>query len=741
MCCKPKIFFVFLLLTAVIALAFANAPAAEASVSDTQQLNSDWISDAANGFAPPTASDALASDDGAIWIDNGETAAQWIEFSTAPGEELFSFDLASLTLGKYQSDWNMTFTIVGTKTDNSTTAPVILAWPNDGATQKTFSGADLSGLTGLTKFKISLGGTDPPFPVWYAEFRQFTIANQVNSGNAAPAISNLSNITFQENTVNAAPQQIDPDVTVADGDSANFDGGQVTVSYTAGNSAQDQLAVGNIGNISVSGSAVNYTSTQIGTVSGGSNGSQLVISLNANATSARVTELLRALTYGNTSNEPVSHRIISITVSDGDGGTSAAVTAKISVSGQAESGVEIPALTQDLSYPAWWDDLNNGFTIAANGSAALNGNATSIWLENGGTGPASLTIIAAEQFEGGMFDLTGLVFDLAGSGNTYTVTVTGHKAGGSTVTASKTGGTVAEFNAIDLSGLTHIYSFDVQISGTANVYNLGLDSFTIANPQAYVGNQEPSVTGLNDITFQENTVNAAPQQIDADIMVTDSDSEDFDGGQVTVSYIAAGLPEDQLSVGNIGNISVSGGAVNHAGAGQIGTISGGANGSSLVIALNASATPALVTDLLRALAYGNTSNEPASYRTISITVSDGDGGTSAAVTARISVSGQAESGVDSPALTQDLSYPDWVDDLNNGFTVAANGSVTLNGDATSIWLENGGTGPASLTITAAEQFEGGMFDLAGIVFDLYGSGNTYTATVTGHKAGGGTVTA
>ena len=736
---KVKTFLVFFILTAVITVAFANVPTAEAIVSDTQSLNSAWITDTSNGFAQPSASDALDSSTEAIWIDNGETSAQWIEFSAAPGEGLFSFDLTSLTLGKYQPDWNMTFTIVGTKTDNSTTAPVTLSWPNDGNTEKTFSGVDLSGLTGLTKFKVSFGGTDPPFPIWYAEFRQFTIANQVNSGNVAPIVTGLDDVFFQENDVNAAPRQIDPDITATDSDSMDFDGGQVTVSYTAAGLAEDQLAVGNIGNISLSGSAVNYAGVgQIGTASGGSNGSPLVIALNANATPARVTELLRSLTYQNTSNEPASYRTISLTVSDGDGGTSGAVTARIGVSGQAEAGVENPALTQDLSYPDWVNNLNNGFAIAASAGVALAGNGTSIWISGGDSGPASLTISAAEQFAGGMFDLTGIAFDLVSG--TYTITVTGHKAGGGTVTTSATGSSEAEFNAINLSAMTQLTSLDIQIQSSSggDVSNLGVDSFTIANPHEYVGNYAPSITGLDDITFQENTVNAAPRQIDSDITVTDSDSANFDGGQVTIAYTAGGSTEDQLVVSNIGSISVFGSAVSYSGT-QIGTVSGGSNGTSLVIDLNANATPARITELLRALAYQNTSNEPTSYRTLSITVSDGDGGTSTAATVKIGVSGQAESGVENPALTQNLSFPGWVEDLNNGFAVTPNGSVTLGGNASFIWINGGGNGPASLSINADEQFTGGAFDLTGMVFDLVSG--TYSVTVTGHKAGGGTVTA
>ena len=187
----------------------------------------------------------------------------------------------------------------------------------------------------------------------------------------------------------------------------------------------------------------------------------------------------------------------------------------------------------------------------------------------------------------------------------------------------------------------------------------------------------PLISGFDDVTYLENDVNQDFLQIDSDVAVTDHESVDFDGGQVAVSYSGTPLSEDQLSVSDTGNISLSGSAVNYNGAGQIGTVSGGANGASLTILLNSNATPERTSELLEAIAYKNTSDEPTSQRTVSITVSDGDGGTSLPATARISVSGQAESGVEyPPSNTQDLNT-NWIDDLNNGFAIQGNSGVTL----------------------------------------------------------------
>ncbi len=61
-----------------------------------------------------------------------------------------------------------------------------------------------------------------------------------------------------------------------------------------------------------------------------------------------------------------------------------------------------------------------------------------------------------------------------------------------------------------------------------------------------------------------------------------------------------------------------------------GTVTGGTNGSDLVVTFNASASQTAVAGLLHALTYANSNTNGASTldRTIRITVSDGDGGTS-----------------------------------------------------------------------------------------------------------------
>jgi VCBS repeat-containing protein len=122
--------------------------------------------------------------------------------------------------------------------------------------------------------------------------------------------------------------------------------------------------------------------------------------------------------------------------------------------------------------------------------------------------------------------------------------------------------------------------------------------------------------------------------------VTDVDSANFDTGSLTVSITANRVDaEDVLgidtSVGTTVTLSsaTSAGSVVSVDGTAIGTIAAGGTGSSgddLIIDFNANATPAAVQTLVRALTYDDTNATTASALTrgITVTLVDGDGGTS-----------------------------------------------------------------------------------------------------------------
>ncbi|MGE8477678.1 MAG: Ig-like domain-containing protein [Pseudomonas shirazensis] len=158
--------------------------------------------------------------------------------------------------------------------------------------------------------------------------------------NAAPVIGNLNGDSAAF-TQGGGAVLIDAggNATVSDSDSTDFAGGALTVSVTA-NAApgEDRLAIRNQGNgagqIGVSGSSVSYGGTVIGTLSGGTGGSNLVVSLNANANAAAVEALVRNLTYDNSNASNAigqANRMLSVTVSDGDGATSSVASVTVTV--------------------------------------------------------------------------------------------------------------------------------------------------------------------------------------------------------------------------------------------------------------------------------------------------------------------------------------------------------------------------------------------------------------------------
>lgn len=137
-------------------------------------------------------------------------------------------------------------------------------------------------------------------------------------------------------TENAAPVVLDSGATVTDPDSPDFNGGTLTVSFSANGTADDRLGIANQGTgpgqVSVSGSTVSVGGTAIGTFTGGTGTTPLVVTLNANATPAAVQAVVRALTFSNVSDAPsTAPRTVQVVVTDGDGGTSNAATKTVNV--------------------------------------------------------------------------------------------------------------------------------------------------------------------------------------------------------------------------------------------------------------------------------------------------------------------------------------------------------------------------------------------------------------------------
>ncbi|MEZ6057924.1 MAG: tandem-95 repeat protein [Planctomycetaceae bacterium] len=428
--------------------------------------------------------------------------------------------------------------------------------------------------------------------------------------------------------------------SVVDADNTILSGGTLTASITAGFQTGDELFLtgGGIAGVTMTGNQVRVAGTLIGTWSGGTGGTPLVVSFNGSASVAFVDTLLNVVTYQNVIENPVSGvRTISVVVTDGSGGTSNPATATVSLTAVNDSPIfnnlngtptfieaEVPVILDgDVSVVdpelTAIDDFNGAtLRLARNGGA----NAEDIFSANG-------TLSALVQ--GGNLSVGGVTIG--------TVTT---NSGGTLFLTFNSNATNARVNSamqqIAYSNNSDAPPAAVQIDWTFNDGNSGAQGSGAAS--AVGGSTTVNITNVNDapvITMaggtQTYTENGAPILLDVTTTVTDVDSANFAGGTMTVSVVSGGGTADQLSIRHqgtaAGQIGVSGTDVTYGGT-IIGTFTGG-NGAAtpLVITFNSNATPAAVQALARNIQWSVTGENPTTtQRLIRIVVTDGDGGTS-----------------------------------------------------------------------------------------------------------------
>jgi len=165
----------------------------------------------------------------------------------------------------------------------------------------------------------------------------FTKLINVVRKNQAPVMGGFTT-TVPTFRLGKTPVIIEPSATITDSDSSNFNGGTLTVRITTNAFTFDRLRVrnqgSNIGQIAVSGgTTVLYGGIAIGTISGGTGATPLVITFNANANAAAVRALTRNITFETAGSIPsLKQRTITFQLSDGQGGVSTVVSKFVKVS-------------------------------------------------------------------------------------------------------------------------------------------------------------------------------------------------------------------------------------------------------------------------------------------------------------------------------------------------------------------------------------------------------------------------
>ncbi|RLS33683.1 MAG: hypothetical protein DWH80_00040 [Planctomycetota bacterium] len=149
--------------------------------------------------------------------------------------------------------------------------------------------------------------------------------------NSAPVIGSFNSTVAY--TASGPATVLGANASVTDVDTTRFNGATLTISQSGFTEASDRLEIRSVTRlVAVSGSNVTYRGTIVGTVSGGTGSSALVIVFNGNATQSAVQTVLRNVTFRSVSPTPATTtRTVQITLTDGEGGTSNVPTRSITV--------------------------------------------------------------------------------------------------------------------------------------------------------------------------------------------------------------------------------------------------------------------------------------------------------------------------------------------------------------------------------------------------------------------------
>ncbi|SBS31353.1 RTX-I toxin determinant A from serotypes 1/9 [Marinomonas aquimarina] len=147
----------------------------------------------------------------------------------------------------------------------------------------------------------------------------------VSAVNDAPVIANLD--ATPSYTEDATAVQLDADISISDaeldalnGGSGNYAGSTLTIVRNGGVDSSDEFSISTGGNLTVSGSDISAGGHVIATFDTTSTAGQVTVSFQNNGTiptQALVNEVLQAIHYRNTSNDPANSAQLNYTFNDG----------------------------------------------------------------------------------------------------------------------------------------------------------------------------------------------------------------------------------------------------------------------------------------------------------------------------------------------------------------------------------------------------------------------------------------
>ena len=474
------------------------------------------------------------------------------------------------------ADASLTYTVTGNSVANGT-----LYIDNDGS--NTFNGGDTTLGLGSTFTQQTIVNNDLQYEHNGSETTSDSFGFQISDGpntitgqtfnfsvtpvNDLPVIGNVdSNVVNYFEGFTTTNIDVSADATVSDADNANFAGGSLTVSFSAGGQTEDDITIANTGFgagvTGLLGNQVFSDGVNIGTFSGGTGGTALVVSLSALATPANTAILIRNLLYQNQGgdNPNTTGRTVDVVLNDG---TDNSATSQVTINIIAQN--DTPDAIDDAI--AVFDDLNPTTAInlfAANPTTADSDpdSGFTITSVQGGMSPAATDgggIVTVTDNANGIvtYDPNG-AFEYLPAGvtanDTFTYTISDPEplSDSATVTITITG--VDNNDVFD--GATQTGAMDGGVNGVdtityaAAASGVTFDFETPANNLGDAAGDAPSdierVVGSadNDNLFGDGNTN---------ILVGGGGNDTIDGGAGS-DTLTGGLGNDLLYVDNAGDV-------------------------------------------------------------------------------------------------------------------------------------------------------------------------------------------
>jgi uncharacterized delta-60 repeat protein len=540
-------------------------------------------------------------------------------------------------------------------TENTALKASLISGTNNGSlifnSDGSFTYTPNAGFQGIDTFSYKANDAMSTTGYAYADSNIATVSLYV--GNQAPTVTLPStNPTYFEN---APGIFIDPNATVADLDSPNFDLGKLTVHLSNGGTPDDRLIIqsSTTNTIQVNNTSILSNGSFIATFSGGIGAQDLVINFNSKASPSAVQAVLRSISYANISENPsTTPRNVSFVLTDGDGGsTTVFKTINLTAVNDAPT-ISLPGTNPNYTEndPAIF--IDSGAIVLDPDSQDLDSGKLTVRLSNGATGDDRLIIqnnttnkIQVNNNTSILYDTSFIATFSGGIGTQDLVISFTSKASPTAIQAlirsisyanvsenpSTTPRTVS-FVLTDGDGGT-----SATVSKTINVTAVN-DAPTISLPGT-----NPTYTENDSAIF-----------IDSGATVLDADSQDLDSGKLTVNFSNGGTADDRLIIQNntTNLIAVNDTSILYD-TSFIATFSGGIGTQDLVISFTSKASPTAVQALIRSISYTNVSENPSTTpRTVSFVLTDGDGGTSATVSKTINVTAVN----DAPIVTANQSF-------------------------------------------------------------------------------------